>query len=372
MEKNPSIIPDIPSRERESIPLEVYVEEFINSEKILALINRFPEKMREDLLGVAVEVATIEHETGYEVHASVFAELLRTLNNDDLKTSLDYENIQFTIARSLWRGECETNTSLQHVDLVRDVNHPEVQKFWKTFCQLSSSEYHGCSNGVVGNISKDGLRSLDKFDTDSDLAELKEILEAQFPMSFSWGSFQQKAVYTSDTPGDAVDYAYRSPEWFSGFVGGSMNYLSVAGQTNVSIETLRTAYPLRDKEGCLRNLHNFINQNNIEDSLQTKIYDIFEKYWVEYNNTEDPTDTYLLIVEKQNSLSDDIFESLYEEATKNGVIESQDMVWFQTYRERDKRHESVNPELIKSVRLPNYKKLFPEQVAIYQETYSEQ
>lgn len=84
--------------------------------------------------------------------------------------------------------------------------------------------FHGFNGYYLNSIKENGINPNVK-ENQEDILMINEIFEKYgIKMGLGWAMHDNGKVSFSKTPDVSYDYAERSPEWFSQFVGGAMNY----------------------------------------------------------------------------------------------------------------------------------------------------
>lgn len=336
-----------------------YASEVLAQPEILELLKSLPEKVRMDTLGVIAEIAQLEKLVGKKLMESLHERFVvhdvPAAFLDENKHLSDFDELLFVV-QILW-----ANLGSPDKNPFTDVNDSEVRDFWQNYFELPHYTYHGCGSGYLERINQEGLKPLTIFYSQDTRQSIND-LEKKLPMLFGWGSFQENVTFTSDIPGTAVEYGYRSPEWFSHALGGNMSYHKVSSEDN-QIEIIRTAYLLRDKEGCFQNLELLCKTYDLTPEERKFMFELFETTW-EKNFPNNDTSTNLLVAYNQTTSVS--FQEIYDFATKSGELNIGSVASMRMRSNNDRRHEKIEPErIIGAIKLPKYEDIFPEKTEAY-------
>lgn len=332
--------------------------------EVLELIKNIPEHRRLDTLGFFAQTAHLESVIGGNLSQKLIHKFAHHEVNEryfEKFASIESDIEKYVLSELLWESQ-----GFGGKNPYSDIDDVNVKEFWEYFSKLPRYTYHGCASGNLEKIGKEGLQPLRIF-TNPDTQQPLNDFASRFPTMFSWGSFQKEQAYTSDYFGTAIDYGYRSPEWFSGVSGGNMYYLELAGYDYSILELLRTAYPLRHKAGCRNNIDLFCKTYNITTDDRDFLEQLFESTW-EANFPDANIDTNVVVIKDDLEQNFSTFDNRYHKATRNGVIDINSMIWLRGYDDIDRRHERINIEEIEGVvRIPEYKLIFPEKNKRYEQ-----
>lgn len=219
---------------------------------------------------------------------------------------------------SLTKSDQQRNAVITHLERVdfTSVNNLNSLGFEDSYKNISIF-YHGTNSTVLESIQQHGLECEKRnFDT-SEILKIAQIFQTKIETDFnntlsafvySKRDFERKVVCLGQCKSNAVDYAFRSPEWFSRFVHaintGTKSELYSHYLSKTRLEKLYNETHDKLKE----RVKGWISSNKIGDQEGREIVDFFNKYWKLYNKAR----PIVVISKRQNTVQTNVprFEEL--------------------------------------------------------------
>ena len=133
--------------------------------------------------------------------------------------------------------------------------------------------FHGFNSYYLNSIKENGINPNVK-ESQEDIIMINNIFEKYgIKMGLGWAMFDTGKVSFSKTPSVSYDYAQRSPEWFSQFVGGASCY-----------SENRNAFSDNNYEGARLNLTNLMISKGFSSDDFQKVINFFNQNWQKYAN----------------------------------------------------------------------------------------
>lgn len=134
--------------------------------------------------------------------------------------------------------------------------------------------FHGFNSHVEQSILRHGLSGEKREWDNDDIRAIDELFTRHGkPRITGWHTSNSEGVYfVSEDPKAVYSYAARSPEWFSSFVGGSINYSHIRrgdGHT----------FSRRDHEEAQYNLTTLMSELGFSDKDEQLTRSFFDKHW---------------------------------------------------------------------------------------------
>lgn len=170
-------------------------------------------------------------------------------------------------------------------------------------------KYHATNGANVENIQKNGLdpNASNEYQDEIDLIlamffiKSMDLNKHNPEMLFGWQKINcENKVSYSRTPSVSYDYANRSPEWFSQFVGDSHEF------DKDNPEHTKNAFKNRNYEGAKKNIMQKINEYQLDDQQREFVLEFFEKYWKKFAKSNTPT---LIVIPDENKKHNEIMKN---------------------------------------------------------------
>ena len=169
-------------------------------------------------------------------------------------------------------------------------------------------KFHATNGANIENIQKNGLdpnisnEYQDEIDLILAFFAIKSInLNKPNPETlFGWQKINcENKVSYSTTPSVSFDYANRSPEWFSQFVGDSISF------NKDHPDYTAKAFKNRNYEGAKKNLSILIDSYQLDDQQREFVWDFFERYWNKFAKSQNPS---LIVIPNENKEQNDLLK----------------------------------------------------------------
>lgn len=214
--------------------------------------------------------------------------------------------------------------------------------------------FHGFNSAAETSIKQYGLSGEEREWSSSDISGISAVFAKYGVENITgWHELNSVGVYfVSDTPTASYSYAARSPEWFSSFTGGSLNYASTR-------EDDGRAFSRRDRETAQYTIEALMSKVGMDESDQQYVLAFFDQHW---KLLAEDTKPMLALVERSaiDERSHD-FAAIYETISRtwNGEPQStaeiiQDLL--AQYNSNDRQiRKTAPPDAITMITLPEEK-----------------
>ncbi|MDQ5932379.1 MAG: hypothetical protein QG649_464 [Patescibacteria group bacterium] len=211
--------------------------------------------------------------------------------------------------------------------------------------------FHGFNSAAEASIKQYGLSGEKREWDNNDIGEINAVFAKYGVENIAgWHELNSEGAYfVSDTPTASYSYAARSPEWFSSFAGGSLNYASIR-------EDDGRAFSRRDRAAARHSIESLMAKVNMDTSDQQYVLAFFDRHW---NMLAEGTKPKLALVERRtiDEQSRD-FTATYEaisttwDGRPQSVAETiQDLLAQYDSNDRQIR-KTASPEAITIIELP--------------------
>lgn len=133
--------------------------------------------------------------------------------------------------------------------------------------------FHGFNSSAEESIREHGLSGEKRNWDNGDIGEIDGLF-ARYGVEriTGWHTLNSEGVFfVSETPTASYSYAARSPEWFSSFVGGSLNYAGIRRGGHVFTD--------RNYAEAVYNIQTLMEKANFSEEDRKQALGFFNKYW---------------------------------------------------------------------------------------------
>ena len=314
------------------------LERFINDETTLEQIRKFPDAIRDSMVGASVK-AFLLFKNGDS--AKRYLEYVREVDDDRL--------ISHGIPEA---ALIKTIAEMLGVDADTDGGKEAVYDYYQNNYTSYGYNYHGF-NGVVGDkIKRDGLSVTNR---DWDWKELWEIdaigKRHGMNMLLGWGALNcEGTIFVSENSDYVYRYANASPEWFAQFVAEGF-HVPVQGNN-------KKAYYYRDFKLAKQNVEDVCKKMVCSDYECSLVMSFFEKYWSKFISAGDSRPSLAIVSWPPYEIK------TWAEHEEQELISGFSNLPFSLKSihelDSDKRiYDDIPPEDISIVKLPGYDRIHP-------------
>lgn len=167
-----------------------------------------------------------------------------------------------------------TEDDLSDVEIEKKVSKYIIEKF-----RIQGYKYHSFNDAFYESIVKNGINPKIQFTDQADLDRIDEIFSSHdISMILGWQKLNcvDKVSYAKN-PSVCYSYALASPEWFTEFCGGSLNFSDIEGRSQF-------AFRDNDYEGAKRNLMSLMKKHNFSYEEMKEVLKFFDDNWKKYAN----------------------------------------------------------------------------------------
>ncbi len=212
--------------------------------------------------------------------------------------------------------------------------------------------FHAFNSAFYESIKEHGLNPVYSNPNQYEIDQINSIFESHsLPRVFGWQKLNcEGKVSYSNNSSVAYSYGCASPEWFSEFCGGSIEFFPPEKYDKM-------AFYHNDYNSALNNLTQLMNENGFNYIEKKQVLDFFNKNWVELTNN----DSYLFIKKDYSELNRR--KEIFNDLKNNSVfpIESinEYIKTFTSWGESDRHtNKPISSDGALFIKMPNYGSLY--------------